>query len=159
MALNLLACSVSMTLRVREGGGVCLCAFGVEIKVVTGEHLEIANETNLRLVGIGDNVYLAKVLMEGLTNDGHSSSNETIVGADGFAGVFSLHKDVLVKRLQGFGHLCAITGDSVGDTAALRSADVGIAFEGATDAARSAADIILMNQAWKRYVSPSANHV
>jgi H+-transporting ATPase len=63
--------------------------------------------------------------------------------ADGFAGVFPEHKFEIVKRIQGLGHLCAMTGDGANDAPALSRANVGIAVEGATDAARGAADIVL----------------
>jgi len=63
--------------------------------------------------------------------------------ADGFAGVFPEDKFEIVKRLQGLGHLCAMTGDGANDAPALSRANVGIAVEGATDAARGAADIVL----------------
>jgi H+-transporting ATPase len=66
-----------------------------------------------------------------------------IMDADGFAGVFPEHKYEIVKRLQGLGHLCAMTGDGANDAPALSRANVGIAVEGATDAARGAADIVL----------------
>jgi len=66
-----------------------------------------------------------------------------IMDADGFAGVFPEHKYEIVKRLQSLGHLCAMTGDGANDAPALSRANVGIAVEGATDAARGAADIVL----------------
>ena len=63
--------------------------------------------------------------------------------ADGFGRVFPQHKYEIVKSLQQLGHIVAMTGDGVNDAPALRQADCGIAVSGATDAARSAAALIL----------------
>ncbi|EIN08166.1 plasma-membrane proton-e [Punctularia strigosozonata HHB-11173 SS5] len=118
-------------------------ALGVKVKMVTGDQLAIAKETGRRL-GLGDHMYPAKVLKEGPAPGGkHASLDEMIMDADGFAGVFPEHKYEIVKRLQGLGHLCAMTGDGANDAPALSRANVGIAVEGATDAARGAADIVL----------------
>lgn len=118
-------------------------ALGVRVKMVTGDQLAIAKETGRRL-GLGDHMYPAKVLKDGPAPGGkHTSLDEMILDADGFAGVFPEHKYEIVKRLQGLGHLCAMTGDGANDAPALSRANVGIAVEGATDAARGAADIVL----------------
>ncbi|KAL0565535.1 hypothetical protein V5O48_015506 [Marasmius crinis-equi] len=118
-------------------------ALGVKVKMVTGDQLAIAKETGRRL-GLGDHMYPAKVLKDGPAPGGkHASLDEMILDADGFAGVFPEHKYEIVKRLQGLGHLCAMTGDGANDAPALSRANVGIAVEGATDAARGAADIVL----------------
>lgn len=116
---------------------------GVKVKMVTGDQLAIAKETGRRL-GLGDHMYPAKVLKDGPEPGGkHMTLDEMILDADGFAGVFPEHKYEIVKRLQGLGHLCAMTGDGANDAPALSRANVGIAVEGATDAARGAADIVL----------------
>lgn len=62
----------------------------------------------------------------------------------GFAQVFPEDKYRIVDRLQKHDHIVAMTGDGVNDAPALRKADCGIAVSGATDAARAAADVILM---------------
>ncbi|KAI0687491.1 plasma membrane H+-transporting ATPase [Earliella scabrosa] len=118
-------------------------ALGVKVKMVTGDQLAIAKETGRRL-GLGDHMYPAKVLKDGPEPGSRFRSlDEMILDADGFAGVFPEHKYEIVKRLQALGHLCAMTGDGANDAPALSRANVGIAVEGATDAARSAADIVL----------------
>ncbi|KAJ7937023.1 hypothetical protein B0H13DRAFT_2226484 [Mycena leptocephala] len=118
-------------------------ALGVKVKMVTGDQLAIAKETGRRL-GLGDHMYPAKVLKDGPAADSpYRNLDQLIMEADGFAGVFPEHKYDIVKRLQGLGHLCAMTGDGANDAPALSRANVGIAVEGATDAARGAADIVL----------------
>lgn len=47
-----------------------------------------------------------------------------------------------MKRLQQRKHICGMTGDGVNDAPALKKADTGIAVDDATDAARSASDIV-----------------
>lgn len=65
--------------------------------------------------------------------------------ADGFAEVFPEHKYQVVEMLQQRGHLIAMTGDGVNDAPSLKKADCGIAVEGATEAAQSAADIVFLS--------------
>ena len=65
--------------------------------------------------------------------------------ADGFAEVFPEHKFRIVELLQSKEHIVGMTGDGVNDAPALKKADAGIAVTGATDAAKSAAAIVLTN--------------
>ncbi|MCO5579178.1 hypothetical protein L7F22_033031 [Adiantum nelumboides] len=81
----------------------------------------------------------------------YKTLDEMILKADGFAGVFPEHKFEIVKRLQALGHLTAMTGDGANDAPALSRANVGVAVEGATDAARGAADIVLVEPGLSDY--------
>jgi len=69
---------------------------------------------------------------------------QQIEAANGFAQVYPEDKYFIVDELQKAGHIVGMTGDGVNDAPALKKADAGIAVSGATDAARSAADIVLM---------------
>ncbi|GJJ75978.1 H+-transporting ATPase [Entomortierella parvispora] len=120
-------------------------ALGVEVKMITGDQLAIAKETGRRL-GLGDHMFNASVLRDGPPADDNVKSNtvdELVLEADGFAGVYPEHKYDIVARLQNLGHFTAMTGDGVNDAPALAKANVGIAVADASDAARSAADIVL----------------
>ena len=57
--------------------------------------------------------------------------------------MFPEHKFLIVEALRRAGYAVAMTGDGVNDAPALKRADVGVAVQGATDAARAAADIVL----------------
>jgi len=67
-----------------------------------------------------------------------------IESANGFAEVYPEDKYFIVDSLQKAGHIVGMTGDGVNDAPALKKADCGIAISGATDAARAAADIVLL---------------
>ncbi|RLN07111.1 ATPase 2, plasma membrane-type-like [Panicum miliaceum] len=106
--------------------------------------LAIGKETARRL-GMGSNMYPSTTLLgDNKTGEmGGLNIDELIEKADGFAGVFPEHKYEIVKRLQERKHICGMTGDGVNDAPALKKADIGIAVDDATDAARSASDIVL----------------
>ncbi|KAF7134516.1 hypothetical protein RHSIM_Rhsim08G0246100 [Rhododendron simsii] len=124
---------------------------GVCVKMITarassslsGDQLAIAKETGRRL-GMGTNMYPSSSLL-GRERDGIEALpvDELIEKADGFAGVFPEHKYEIVKILQQKKHVVGMTGDGVNDAPALKKADIGIAVSDATDAARSASDIVL----------------
>ncbi|GJM97857.1 hypothetical protein PR202_ga14814 [Eleusine coracana subsp. coracana] len=114
---------------------------GVNVKMITGDQLAIGKETGRRL-GMGTNMYPSTSLLK----DGDTGGlpvDELIEKADGFAGVFPEHKYEIVRRLQDRKHIVGMTGDGVNDAPALKKADIGIAVDDATDAARGASDIVL----------------
>ncbi|KAL3623955.1 ATPase 8, plasma membrane-type [Castilleja foliolosa] len=117
---------------------------GVNVKMITGDQLAIGKETGRRL-GMGTNMYPSSSLLGQCKDESIASIpvDELIEKADGFAGVFPEHKYEIVRRLQEMKHICGMTGDGVNDAPALKKADIGIAVADATDAARSASDIVL----------------
>lgn len=117
---------------------------GLSVKMLTGDAVGIARETS-RQLGLGTNIYNAERL--GLGGGGDMPGSEVydfVEAADGFAEVFPQHKYNVVEILQQRGYLVAMTGDGVNDAPSLKKADTGIAVEGASDAARSAADIVFL---------------
>ena len=116
---------------------------GVSVKMVTGDQLAIGREIAGQL-GLGMNILDAGVFAE---TRGHDTAHmeESVETADGFAQVFPEHKFHIVDVLQRHGHIVGMTGDGVNDAPALKKADCGIAVSGATDAARAAADVVLIS--------------
>ncbi|KZK98748.1 MULTISPECIES: plasma-membrane proton-efflux P-type ATPase [unclassified Pseudovibrio] len=117
---------------------------GIAVKMVTGDDVAIGREIAGQL-GLGTSLESASQVFSETKDMDNLPANirEEIVNADGFARVFPEHKYGIVKALQQSGDYVAMTGDGVNDAPALKQADVGIAVSGATDAARSAADLIL----------------
>ena len=114
---------------------------GVAVKMITGDQQIIGKEVARRL-GMNRSILDAQALID------PDATEEEIVRrcehADGFAQVIPEHKFRVVQLLQEKGYLVGMTGDGVNDAPALKKANVGIAVHGCTDAARSAADIVLL---------------
>ncbi|XP_009137896.1 ATPase 2, plasma membrane-type isoform X1 [Brassica rapa] len=145
---------------------------GVNVKMITGDQLAIGKETGRRL-GMGTNMYPSSALLGNHKDPALANIpvEDLIEQADGFAGVFpgyyllfiimsmqrwldtldlsffaldtAEHKYEIVKKLQERKHIVGMTGDGVNDAPALKKADIGIAVDDATDAARGASDIVL----------------
>ena len=117
---------------------------GVEVKMITGDQRAIAIETASRL-NMGTNIIGSEIWGpdgEALIR-AQGSFGQFIEQVNGFASVFPEHKFRIVEELQKIGHIVGMTGDGVNDAPALKRANVGIAVAGATDAAKSASDIVL----------------
>ena len=126
--------------------------YGVDVKMITGDNELVAREM-CRMLDMDDNIqtpeHLPKFPESGNPKDIPTTLGkeygDLIISAGGFARVYPEHKYLIVETLRQRGFTCAMTGDGVNDAPALKRADVGIAVEGATDAARAAADMILTN--------------
>ena len=121
---------------------------GVAVKMVTGDQVAIGKEI-ARRTGLGQNILDAAALtlpagQAGAGGQGGGQLAALVEAADGFAQVFPEHKYQIVRLLQSRGHIVGMTGDGVNDAPALKQADAGIAVSGATDAARAAADVVLL---------------
>ncbi|MGB5631370.1 MAG: plasma-membrane proton-efflux P-type ATPase, partial [Waterburya sp.] len=115
---------------------------GVKLKMLTGDQLAIAKETAHQL-GLGENILNANLFGKTGVHQIRQLADD-IERSDGFAQVFPEHKYHIVDVLQQQGHIVGMTGDGVNDAPALKKADAGIAVSVATDAARAAADIVLL---------------
>eukprot|EP01037_Dinobryon_pediforme_P023667 gene23667-25177_t len=136
-------------------------SYGVEVKMITGDHLLIAMET-ARMLDLGDRVVGREGVVplirgaEGLPSLDPETKKapenlaknygDYIRKGHGFAQVFPEHKFLIVQCLRELGFKTGMTGDGVNDAPALKRADVGIAVAGATDAARAASDIVLTEE-------------
>ena len=111
---------------------------GIGVKMITGDHHSIAREISRKLK-LGKKI----ATPDDLRATEQWDIENLVENTDGFAQVFPEHKHQIVKLLQKHGHIVGMTGDGVNDAPALKQADIGIAVSGATDAARSAADLVL----------------
>lgn len=114
---------------------------GIQVKMITGDQTIIAKEVAHRL-GMHRTILDAHMLIDSKLSIAEMTLR--VERADGFAQVIPEHKYRVVELLQDKGYLVGMTGDGVNDAPALKKANVGIAVEGCTDAARSAADIVLL---------------
>ncbi len=113
---------------------------GIEIKMVTGDHAAIGKQVASQLE-MGTDIKSANELFKEDEKGTHIS--EEVVTANGFAQITPEHKFSIIKNLQSRDKIVGMTGDGVNDAPALKQADVGIAVDQATDAARSAAELVL----------------
>jgi Mg2+-importing ATPase len=113
---------------------------GVALKVVTGDNELVARHT-AREVGLEVAGVLTGDQMRTLT---HPALVARVAGTTIFARVDPDQKLQVIRALRESGAVVGYLGDGINDAPALHVADVGISVDNATDVARSAADIILL---------------
>ena len=112
---------------------------GVEVKIVTGDARPRAAAL-ARQIGLDapDSAIISASELQG------AALEEAAVRGRIFAEVVPADKFHLVETLQHLHRHVAVTGDGVNDAPALQEADVGIAVASGTDAAKGAADFVLL---------------
>lgn len=110
--------------------------------MVTGDHAAIGRQVASQ-VGLNEKTIQANEAFSEEGDEEEAHINEEVMEANVLAQVTPEHKFKIIKHFQRDDHIVGMTGDGVNDAPALKQADVGIAVSEATDAARSAADLVL----------------
>jgi Mg2+-importing ATPase len=114
---------------------------GIEIRIISGDSRYVAQH-------VAESVGLATRLVTGSELDALNDRAlaRRIRGKTVFAEIAPDQKERIVAALRKAGHTVGFLGDGINDAPALRAADVGISVDNAVDAARAAADIILLER-------------
>ncbi len=120
-----------------------LRAMGVAVKMLTGDSVQVGQAVSNTL-RLGD-VVRAPVLRAALDAPRNQQAS-FVLSSGGFAEVYPEDKYLVVRVLQAAGHIVGMTGDGVNDAPALKQAEVGIAVQGSTDVAKSAASVVLTTE-------------
>jgi Mg2+-importing ATPase len=113
---------------------------GIALKIITGDNDLVARHV-AGLVGLSVDGVLTGDQMRKLT---HPALVARAPRTTIFARVDPDQKLQVIRALRESGHVVGYMGDGINDAPALHVADVGISVDNATDVARSAADIILL---------------
>ena len=119
-----------------------LYAAGVDIKVLTGDSPLVAQHICSR-VGMHINSMLTGTDVEPMSDVELAAAVEK---SNIFARLAPMQKERVVTALRKNGHVVGYMGDGVNDAPSLRSSDVGISVDSATDIAKESSDIILLEK-------------
>ena len=116
--------------------------YGITTKILTGDN-QYATENICNLVGIEDSKILLGTDIDRMP-DGELAKKVEEVNV--FARMNPLQKERIIKALRKNGHVVGYMGDGVNDAPSLHNADVGICVDSATDIAKEASDILLLEK-------------
>jgi Mg2+-importing ATPase len=115
---------------------------GIQTKIITGDN-QYATEKICNLIGIDDkNIIIGKEL-DKLDDE---EAKKVVESTNLFARMNPFQKERVIRLLKENGHVIGYMGDGVNDSPSLKTADVGISVNTATDIAKEASDIILLEK-------------
>ncbi len=119
-----------------------LAALGIEVKVATGDNPQVAEKVCAE-VGLASKGTFTGAQLAELDDAAFAAAaqNGTV-----FARISPEQKASLIRALRQTGRSIGFLGDGVNDALALHSADVGISVDTATDVAKDAADVVLLEK-------------
>ncbi len=115
---------------------------GVALKIITGDDALVA-ATLSRQVGLVKPTILTGPELRRMSDE---ALFQRVNAVDVFAEVEPNQKERIILALKKAGNVVGYMGDGINDVSALHVADVGISVNSAVDAAKEAADIILLEQ-------------
>lgn len=116
-----------------------LAKIGVEVKIITGDNLLVTQKV-CRQIGLSIKGVMQGYEMENLTDDALS---KRVINTTIFARFSPDQKNRVIVALKTYHHAVGYMGDGINDAPSLKTADIGISVNTATDVAKEAADIIL----------------
>src|SRR6185437_8657463 len=119
-----------------------LAALGITVKIATGDNPQVAAKLCADLGLPVDRILTGPEL--DILDDAElvTVAHQTTV----FARVSPEHKGRIVRALRRQGRAVGFLGDGVNDAPALHQADIGISVDTATDVAKDAADVLLLEK-------------
>jgi len=119
-----------------------LATLGITVKIVTGDNPVVA-ETVCRTLGVPSDGTLTGADLDALDD---AELTDAVTHTSIFARVSPEQKARILSAQRRAGSAVAFLGDGVNDALALHHADVGISVDSATDVAKDAADIIMLER-------------